>query len=68
MTGDYRHHSDELKSTQEKYNTMSKSVQELENELQEVNEKLTRTQDKIDDTGKSFSDNAPLQNIKKSIT
>ncbi len=68
MTGDYRHHSDELKNTQEKYNTMSKNVQELENELQEVNEKLTRTQDKIDDTGKSFSDNAPLQNIKKSIT
>jgi hypothetical protein len=34
----------------------------------EINEKLTKTQDKIDDTGKSFSDNAPLQNIKKSIT
>jgi len=34
----------------------------------EVNEKLGKTQDKIDDTGKSFSDNAPLQNIKKSIT
>ena len=36
--------------------------------MSDVNEKLTRTQDKIDDTGKSFSDNAPLQNIKKSIT
>lgn len=34
----------------------------------EVNEKLTKTQSKIDDTGKSFSDNAPLQNIKKAIT
>ena len=34
----------------------------------DVNEKLTKTQGKIDDTGKSFSDNSPLQNIKKSIT
>lgn len=33
----------------------------------EVNEKLTRVQGKIDDTGKSFSDNTPLQNIKKAI-
>lgn len=33
----------------------------------EVNERLTKTQGKIDDTGKSFSDNSPLQNIKKSI-
>ena len=47
---------------------MSTNVQKLEEELMEVNEKLTRTQDKIDDTGKSFSDNAPLQNIKKAIT
>ena len=37
-------------------------------QLMEVNEKLTKTQSKIDDTGKSFSDNAPLQNIKKAIT
>lgn len=34
----------------------------------DVNEKLTKIQSKIDDTGKSFSDNSPLQNIKKSIT
>lgn len=34
----------------------------------EVNERLTKTQNKIDDTGKSFSDTSPLQNIKKSIT
>jgi hypothetical protein len=39
---------------------MSKNVQDLEAELMEVNEKLTKTQSKIDDTGKSFSDNAPL--------
>jgi len=43
-------------------------VQELETELMDVNEKLTKIQSKIDDTGKSFSDNSPLQNIKKSIT
>lgn len=33
-----------------------------------MNEKLERTTGKIDDTGKSFSDNAPLQNIKRAIT
>jgi intraflagellar transport protein 57 len=47
---------------------MSKNVQDLETELMEVNERLTKTQGKIDDTGKSFSDNSPLQNIKKSIS
>ena len=36
--------------------------------MTEVNEKLNRAQGKIDDTGKAFSDNARLQNIKKSIT
>ena len=47
---------------------MSKNVQELEAELMDVNERLTKMQGKIDDTGKSFSDNSPLQNVKKSIT
>ena len=47
---------------------MSKNVQNLEGELMEINEKLSRASEKIDDTGKSFSDNTPLQNIKKSIT
>jgi estrogen-related receptor beta like 1 len=47
---------------------MSKNVQELETELMDVNEKLTKTQSQIEDTGKSFSDSSPLQNIKKSIT
>lgn len=47
---------------------MSKNVQDLEGELMEVNEKLTKASEKIDDTGKSFSDNTPLVNIKKSIT
>lgn len=47
---------------------MSKNVQDLESELMEVNEKLTRASEKIDNTGKSFSDNTPLVNIKKSIT
>ena len=31
---------------------MSKNVQELENELMDVNEKLTKTQSQIEDTGK----------------
>lgn len=33
----------------------------------EVNERLSVSQKKIDDTGKSFSDSSPLQKIKKSI-
>ena len=43
MTGNYRAHSDNLKEIQNKYNSMSKNVQDLEAELLEVNEKLTRT-------------------------
>lgn len=39
----------------------------METELAEVNERLSVVQRKIDDTGKSFSDNSPLQQIKKSI-
>jgi len=46
---------------------MSKNVQDLETELMDVNDRLSTLQGKIDDTGKSFSDNSPLQNIKKSI-
>lgn len=46
---------------------MTKNVQDLETELMEVNDRLTKIQGKIDDTGKSFSDNSPLHNIKKSI-
>jgi intraflagellar transport protein 57 len=33
----------------------------------EVNERLSKVQNIIDDTGKSFSDTSPLQKIKKSI-
>lgn len=47
---------------------MTKNVQDLEAELTEVNDKLERATNKIDDTGKSFSDSAPLTKIKKSIT
>merc|ERR1711981_620566 len=68
MTGDYRAHSDNLKNIQSNYTKTSQKVQDLEAELMEVNEKLTKCQAKIDDTGKSFTDNSPLQNIKKSIT
>jgi estrogen-related receptor beta like 1 len=39
----------------------------MENELTEVNDRLSNVTRKIDDTGKSFSDNTPLQQIKKSI-
>lgn len=43
-------------------------MEELESELTEVNDRLATCTRKIDDTGKSFSDTKPLQNIKKSIT
>jgi estrogen-related receptor beta like 1 len=67
MTGDYRAHSEKLKDIQSNFHKMTKNVQDLENELMEVNDRLTKIQGKIDDTGKSFSDNSPLHNIKKSI-
>ena len=60
MTGDYRAHSDNLKEIQTNFQKMSKNVQELESELMDVNEKLTKTQSIIEDTGKSFSDSSPL--------
>ena len=47
---------------------MSKNVQDMENELMEVNERLSNVSKKIDETGKSFSDSSPLAKIKKSIT
>ena len=67
MTGDYRAHSNNLKDIQGNFQKLSKNVQDIESELMDVNERLTKIQGKIDDTGKSFSDNSPLQNIKKSI-
>ena len=68
MTGDYRAHSEHLREIQTQFSTVSKNVEQLEQELTEINEKLEGYERKIDDTGKNFSDNTPLQNIKKSIT
>lgn len=68
MTGDYRAHSEHLRDIQHQFTTVSKNVEQLEQELTEINEKLEGFERKIDDTGKNFSDNTPLQNIKKSIT
>lgn len=68
MTGDYRAHSDHLRDIQNQFSTVSKNVEQLEQELTDINEKLEGFERKIDDTGKTFSDNTPLQNIKKSIT
>lgn len=39
----------------------------MENELTDVNDRLANVTRKIDDTGKSFSDSTPLQQIKKAI-
>ena len=68
QTGDYRAHSDNLREIQDAFGSVSKNVEELESELMEVNSRLETTSKKIDETGKTFSDNTPLQNIKKSIT
>lgn len=43
-------------------------METLETELQDINDRLAVTQRKIDDTGKQFSDNTPLTNIKKAIS
>jgi estrogen-related receptor beta like 1 len=43
-------------------------VETLEAELQDINDRLAVVHRKIDDTGKQFSDNTPLTNIKKAIS
>merc|ERR1712032_1464129 len=68
MTGDYRAHTDSLREIQTNFTTVSKNVETLESELQEINDRLGTVQRKIDDTGKQFSDNTPLTNIKKAIS
>lgn len=68
MTGDYRAHTDSLRDIQNSFTTVSKNVETLETELQEINDRLGTVQRKIDDTGKQFSDNTPLTNIKKAIS
>jgi len=68
MTGDYRAHTDTLREIQTSFTTVSKNVETLETELQEINDRLGNVQRKIDDTGKQFSDNTPLTNIKKAIS
>lgn len=68
MTGDYRAHTDQLRDIQTSFTTVSKNVENLETELQEINDRLGNVQRKIDDTGKQFSDNTPLTNIKKAIS
>jgi estrogen-related receptor beta like 1 len=47
---------------------VSKNVEDLETELSEINSRLDNASRKIEDTGKQFSDNTPVQNIKKAIT
>jgi len=52
MTGDYRAHTDSLRDIQTSFTTVSKNVETLETELQEINDRLQTVQRKIDDTGK----------------
>ena len=68
MTGDYRAHTDQLRDIQNSFTAVSKNVEALETELQEINDRLGNVTRKIDDTGKQFSDNTPLTNIKKAIS
>lgn len=46
---------------------MSKNVQDMENELMDVNERLDLISRKIDTTGNQIGDTSPLQKIKKAI-
>lgn len=41
MTGDYRAHSENLKDIQHAFATVSKNVGDMENELSEINERLS---------------------------
>jgi estrogen-related receptor beta like 1 len=41
MTGDYRAHSDRLRDIQTNFTTVSKNVGEMENELSDINERLS---------------------------
>lgn len=41
MTGDYRAHSDHLREIQNSFATVSKNVGDMENELSEINERLS---------------------------
>ena len=52
MTGDYRAHTDQLREIQTSFTTVSKNVETLETELQEINDRIKKVQGKIDDTGK----------------
>jgi len=60
MTGDYRAHTEQLTEIQASFTTVGKNVEDLENELTEVNDRLGNVTKKIDDTGKSFSYTKPL--------
>jgi len=60
QTGDYRAHSEQIRENQEAFSTVSKNVEDLENELMEINTRLDNASKKIEDTGKQFSDNTPL--------
>jgi hypothetical protein len=41
MTGDYRAHTDKLRDIQNSFQSVSKNVMDMENELMEINEKLS---------------------------
>lgn len=60
MTGDYRAHSDRLREIQNSFTTVSKNVGDMESELSEINDRLSQIESKIEETGRSFSDNSPL--------
>jgi hypothetical protein len=47
---------------------LSASLDEASATSHAITERLGQATSKIDDTGKAFSDSAPLQNIEKSIT
>ena len=50
MTGDYRAQSEQVTEIQKNYTTLSKSTEELEQELNTINEQLQKTTGKLDDT------------------
>jgi estrogen-related receptor beta like 1 len=68
MAGDYKSQAEHTKGLTETYTKLNQSVQDLEAQYYEINEKLNSIQSRMDEHGKSLSDTSPLVKIKKAIT
>jgi len=68
MTGDHQQHSAQLKDVTFRFETVSKNVGDMEQELMEVNEKLRDMEDNIGEKTDKLSNTSHLTNMKKAIS